>query len=128
MSSQDTSISTQRRKALIRQYKQTPKAMGVYAIRNTSNGKLYIGSSRDLRARVNRHQMDLKTNSDRSSAQLQQDWNQFGAAAFEFETLEQLDPLDDAGYDPGEDLELLEALWLEKLKPFVPDGYNRPTD
>jgi len=101
--------------------------MGVYAIRNTRNSKVYVAASRDIPARFNRHRMDLKRNADRASA-LQLDWNTSGADAFEFEILEQLEPLDDQGYDPSEDLEILEQLWLEKLEPYGERGYNvRPS-
>lgn len=111
------------RRELIREYKRTPKDMGIYMIRNTVNGKCYIASSRDIRARINRHKMDLKTNSEKVSA-LQDDWNAFGADIFEFETVDLLKPLDEPGYDPGEDLEELEQLWLEKLQPYGHKGYN----
>jgi hypothetical protein len=67
--------------------------------------------------------MDLKTNSEHILA-LQDDWNRFGADAFEFETVDTLKPLDDAGYDPKEDLAELEQLWLEKLQPYGAKGYN----
>lgn len=113
------------RKTLIDEYKRAPKEMGVYCIRNTLNGKCLVASSRNIRARFNRHRMDLKTNSDRNEA-LQCDWNACGAEAFEFEILDLLDPADDPGYDPSEDLEVLEMLWFEKLTPFGDKGYNKP--
>lgn len=117
-------LSRERRKALVDAYRRTPKDMGVYAIRNTVSGKLYVAASRDLRARINRHRMDLKTRSERVAG-LQDDWNRLGAEAFEFEILDRLEPLDDPAYDPGEDLEVLEQLWLDKLKPYGDRGYNR---
>ena len=52
------------RKEIIREYKRTPKEMGVYRIRNTVNEKSYIASSRDIRARFNRHRMNLKTKTE----------------------------------------------------------------
>ena len=118
-----TDQSKERRKELVREYKRTPKDMGVYAIRNLKTGKLFVASSRDIRARFNRHRMDLKTNSDRNPA-LQVDWNSQGAEAFEFEILDLLEPMDDPTYDPAEDLAVLEALWLEKLEPYDDKGYN----
>ena len=97
--------------------------MGVYLIRNTINGKCYVSSNRNIRARINRHKMNLKTNSE-EVAGLQDDWNTFGADAFEFETIDLLTPLDDPDYDPKEDLSALEQLWLDKLKPYGSNGYN----
>lgn len=116
--------SKQRRRELIREYKRTPRDMGVYIIRNTANGKCYVASSRDIRARINRHKINLKMNSE-TVADLQDDWNGFGGEAFEFETLDLLEPSPEAGYDPGEDLRVLEQLWLEKLLPYDDNGYNR---
>lgn len=116
----------QRRKALVREYKRTPKEMGVYAIRNISTGKCFVAASRDINARFNRHRLELKMQSDRSSPNLQSDWIKLGADAFEFEILDVLEPADSADYDPTEDLEVLEQLWLDKLSPFEPKGYNQP--
>lgn len=56
--------------------------------------------------------------------ELQKDWKEFGETAFEFETLELLEPLEDPNYDPSEDLEYLEATWVEKLSPYEDRGYN----
>ncbi len=116
----------QRKKALTREYKRTPKYMGVYAIHNVQSGKRFVAASRDIQARFNRHRLELKMRSDRSSPNLQSDWSELGADAFEFETLDLLEPQDNPDYDPSEDLEVLEQLWLDKLTPFEPAGYNRP--
>ncbi len=113
-----------RRKELTREYKRTPKDMGVYIIRNAVNGKCFVGPSADVRSRLNRHRMDLRTNSERNS-DLQHDWNSFGADAFEFEVVDLLEPAVGPGYDPAEDLQVLESLWVEKLQPFNAKGYNR---
>jgi hypothetical protein len=122
---QDAQHKTARKKALAREYKRTPKQMGVYCIRNTSSGKCFVAASRDINARFNRHRLELKMQSDRSSPNLQTDWTEQGAEVFEFKTLDLLEPLDGPDYDPGDDLEVLEQLWLDKLAPFEPQGYNR---
>lgn len=114
----------QHRKALIAEYKRTPKEMGVYAIRNTVNGKLYVATSRDLKARFNRHRMDLKMGSENVKPLLK-DWKTLGESCFEFEVLDRLEPSDEPGYDPTEDLEVLEQIWLDKLSPWGERGYNK---
>lgn len=111
------------REELVREYLRTPKDMGVYRIRNTVNGRAYVGVSRDVRARMNRHRMELKMGAERV-APLLQDWIEHGEAAFVFEVVDLLEPADVAERDPTEDLEALASLWLETLQPFVPDGYN----
>ena len=111
------------RKELILEYKLASKTMGVYRIRNAVNNKSYIAASKDIRARFNRHRMSLKTRSERIKG-LQADWIEHGEAVFEFEIVDLLEPLDQPGYDPTEDLKTLLSLWLAKLQPFEPNGYN----
>ena len=95
------------RKELKKEYLQTPKKMGVYRIRNIQNDRSYVAASKDIKARFNRHRMSLKTGNDSNKA-LQADWQQYGEDAFTFEVLDVLKPLDIAGYDPTDDLNVLE--------------------
>jgi group I intron endonuclease len=116
---------TDRRKELIRAYKETPKELGVYRVRNMVNGKSLVGASRDLRARLNRHLAELKLGIHPNKPLLQ-DWQKMGKDAFAFEALDTLEPSEEPRYDPKDDLEVLEALWLDKLKPYGDAGYNEP--
>jgi len=113
------------KKEKIKEFKSTHRPMGVYQIRNKVNGKVFIGSSKNLPAILNRMQTELKFGNCRNQV-LQQEWKQFGAEAFAFEELELLEPLDDPAYDPAADLRYLEELWSEKLKPYGDKGYNTP--
>ena len=112
------------RKAKIKEYKDTPRSMGVFRITNKVNGKIFIGSSSNLPAILNRFKTELKLGSCRNFS-LQADWKEFGPEAFVFEELEILEPLDDPNYDPAEDLRFLEELWIEKLKTNGENGYNK---
>ncbi|MFH0822425.1 MAG: GIY-YIG nuclease family protein [Pseudomonadota bacterium] len=111
------------RKARIRQYKETPRPMGVYRVRNTANGKFLIGSSVDLPAILNRQRFQLELGSH-PNRRLQEDWNEFGPEVFEFETLDTLESPDKPDYDPSEDLRVLEDMWLQKLSLSHEPGYN----
>lgn len=111
------------RKALKKQYQETHKVMGVCRVHNTLNGKSLVECSRDIKARLNRHQAELALGSHRNT-RLQREWNEFGAAAFRFETVDALPPLDRPDYDPADDLDELLHLWLDKLQPFGENGYN----
>ena len=91
MTNKQTEAPAPDRKALKRDYKKAPKQMGAYLIRNTANGKSYVGTSRDIQARMNRHLFMLRTGSE-DILEMQQDWQEFGAEAFEFEMLEILEP------------------------------------
>ncbi|MEZ4648519.1 MAG: GIY-YIG nuclease family protein [Candidatus Eisenbacteria bacterium] len=112
-----------RRKELRREYKETPRPMGVYVIRNVENGKCFVASSRDIPARLQRHQFELRNGSE-AVKDLLAEWREFGDGAFVFEALDVLEPLDTPGYDPRSDLAELERMWLEKLEPYGENGYN----
>ena len=111
------------RKALTREYKQTPRAMGVGAVRNTTSEKALVVAGRDLPALLNRQQAQLRLNAHANRA-LQADWNRLGPDAFEFVVLDTLTPKDAPEYDPTDDLRALEELWREKLNAFEPAGYH----
>ena len=65
----------------------TEKQSGVYLIRNTVNGKVYVGSSVNIRARWRQHRSDLK-HQKAASCHFQAAWNKYGEQAFEFSILE----------------------------------------
>jgi len=102
------------RKELIRKYKETPRPMGVYRVLNTVNGRSLIATSRDINAGLNRHRAQLRMGGHRNRA-MQDDWNELGPDAFEFEVLDTLSPSELPDYDPTDDLQQLESMWLEKL-------------
>jgi hypothetical protein len=112
------------RKALIREYKERPRSMGVYQVRNRVDGRVLVGASVDLPAILNRNRAALRLHSHTNRA-LQNDWNTLGPDAFAFEVLDTLELPDDRGYDPSDDLRTLEALWMEKLSPFGERGYHK---
>jgi len=116
-------MDKEKRKALIKEYKMTPRPVGVYLIRNEENGRLFVGGSLNVQAMMNRHQLQLSVGSH-PNERLQEDWNTFGAEAFTFEVLECLDPSDDLSHDYTDDLAALEELWLEKIQPYGESGYN----
>lgn len=113
------------RRELIREYKQRPRQIGIYQVRNTANGKVLVGASTDLPAILNRHRAQLKLGAHPNRA-LREDKDAFGFDAFAFEVLDTLTLPDDPAYDPSADLRTLEAMWLEKLSPFGELGYNGP--
>jgi hypothetical protein len=111
------------RKALIREYKESRRPMGVFQVRNTANGKVLIGASVNLPAILNRQRAQLRMGVHQSR-ELQKDWAEFGPDAFAFEVLDTLTPPERPDYDPSDDLRALEELWLDRLSPFGERGYN----
>ncbi|HET7462010.1 MAG TPA: GIY-YIG nuclease family protein [Longimicrobium sp.] len=111
------------RRELIREYKQRPRQIGIFQVRNTANGKILVGASTDLPAILNRHRAQLRLGAHPNRA-LREDAKAFGFGAFAFEVLDTLTLPDDPAYDPAADLRTLEGMWLEKLSPFGERGYN----
>lgn len=60
---------------------------GIYKIRNSLNGKCYIGSACDIRRRWNEHRSML-TRGTHHARHLQAAWNLYGSAAFTFHVVE----------------------------------------
>lgn len=115
------------RRALIRQYKETPRPMGVFRVHNTVSDRSFVGMSRDLPSVLNRERFWLAHGSHPNRA-LQEDWNRLGPTAFEFEVLDTLSPAERSDSQLTEDLALLEQLWQEKLQPYGERGYNTPPE
>ena len=113
------------RKAIKREYKETYRPAGVYQLRNTSTGRILVGSSKNLPAISNRLRMQLDGGTYVLHPELQRDWKALGGDTFVFEVLEELEPPEGPGWDPTVDLAALEALWLEQLEPGGDKGYNR---
>jgi group I intron endonuclease len=114
------------RKDLQREYKERPKPAGIFQIRNLANGKILLGSSLNLEGPLNSHKFMLKIGRHRNEA-LQQDWDKHGEKKFMFEVIEVVKVKDDPNFNIGEELTLLEQIWLEKLRPFGEKGYNKDT-
>ena len=65
---------------------------GVYAIVNILNGKLYIGSSKDIAKRYTEHLRALRRGRHHC-VHLQRAWNKYGSVAFSLEVVESVDAL-----------------------------------
>ena len=111
------------RQDLKREYKERKRPAGVFAIRNTVNGKVFLGSSLNLEGPLNRHRFMLSIGKHEVPA-LQQDWNSFGPDRFTFEILEEVKVKDTPGFSVEDELTLLEQIWVETLQPFGEKGYN----
>jgi group I intron endonuclease len=109
---------------LKKKYKETPRPMGIYIIKNLVNGKIFISKHKNINGRINRHKFELGHGFE-GIAELQEDYKKFGPESFSFEILDQLEPKDDPLYDYSDDLSVLEEMWLEKLQPFGERGYNK---
>jgi group I intron endonuclease len=97
--------------------KHLPPTPGVYAIRNTLNGKVYIGQGRGkrgIRGRASNHLSLLKKGRD--SRHLQAAWDKYGPEAFVFEVLA-LCPAEECNQLEDHFIQILDSRQREK-------GYN----
>jgi len=113
------------KKELKKKYKEMIPEMGVFQVRNTESGKIWIARSPDIRAGINSCRYQLKHGLFHQNALLQQDYQRLGEERFTFEVLDRLEMKKDPGYNPVSDLAELEQLWIEKLQPFGEKGYHK---
>lgn len=87
---------------------------GIYAIRNTQNGRVYIGSCRHIPERWKSHRKQLSLGTHHN-AELQADWNVLGSGVFTFDVLE---------YAFRDQLVGLERKWITSFQDVA---YNKDT-
>lgn len=104
-------------------YKQTIQPMGVYQIRNAMNGKILLGSARDLKGILNRSRFQLR-NGLHTNKEMQSEFKDAGEENFSFDVLDRLEPDESKDSDYAEELMTLEDMWLDKLEPYNEKGYN----
>ena len=101
------------RRSLSRQARDAFPPMGVYAIRDAVTARVTVGSSRDVHARLNRIQFELRLGSHPDKG-LQASWRQ-NSAHVTFEVVDMVKQRTDADFDYAEELRLLEQLHREQL-------------
>jgi group I intron endonuclease len=87
---------------------------GVYKIINKTNGKFYIGSSKDVKNRWRQHKRKLNSGTH-GNPHLQNAWNLYGEEGFLFEIIEECPP--ELQFEK-------EQYYLNTLNPFDDNGYN----
>src|SRR4051812_48168339 len=86
-------LSNEQKKDAIHAFKERKSALGVFAVRCTATGHVWVGASRNLHAARNGIWFALRHGGHRDRP-LQDEWNAQGEPAFEYEVLEKLE--DDA--------------------------------
>lgn len=95
---------------------------GIYLIRCTANGKVYVGQSGAIRSRWSAHRRALEAGS--ASPALQRDWQRYGADSFAWSVIEPMPILSYLG-----DRLAAERGWIEHYQANDPrHGYNRIRD
>lgn len=112
------------RKELKEEYKNIKYEMGVFQIKNNINGKIFVGSSLDLKAIWNAQKLQLDIGMHQN-CDLQKDWNDFGPENFSYEILEVIDQSEDKPVDYKKEIKALEDMIVEELQPFENKCYNK---
>ena len=82
-------LSKEQKREAIDKFKERKSLLGVFAVRCTASGNVWVGSSRNLDASRNSIWFSLRHGSHRDKP-LQDEWNAQGEPAFEYEVLEKL--------------------------------------
>ena len=90
-----------------------PHESGIYRIKNTANGKYYVGQSEDIAKRWFHHRWELQ-NGKHINLHLQAAWDKYGEESFEFQVLELC---------PVEELNDREKYWIFYFDA-LDNGYN----
>lgn len=83
------------------------RAAGIYKITCRSDGRVYVGQSRNITERLNNHRSQLLKGKN-SNVELQNAWNEYGALSFSFDVIE-ICPPDVAILDDRE------IFWINQL-------------
>jgi hypothetical protein len=115
-------MDSQRKKELKELASKEKSYMGVYRIVRKSDGKVFVGSSRNLKNQWARLSMQLNTKAHPNQG-LQKDWTELGEGAFAFEILEEKDS--EGELDAKSALSRMEREWAEQLEAYGESGYNK---
>ncbi len=98
------------------QYKNRAIIGGVYYVKCNSNNKLWILTTTDMQGIKNRFEFSVSINSCPETCMIKA-WNQFGASAFTFEILEEMQKKEtQTDREFSDDLNTLLEIWTENLK------------
>ena len=114
-----------RRRQAKMDYKQMVPPKGVYQIKNTINGRIFIGHSMNLEGNKNSYPTKLEFDSHYHQ-QLREDLKEHGIDAFVFEVLETIDTEEIPQPGWKDAVIKLEDKWLDTLQPYGDKGYNKP--
>ncbi|WP_077611243.1 GIY-YIG nuclease family protein [Clostridium sp. Marseille-P2415] len=103
------------KKALKEQYKNRVLIGGVYCIKCNGNINLWIRATTDMQGSQNRFAFSVSTDFCPETCMIEA-WNQFGASAFSFEILEEIQKKEtQTEREFSDDVNTLLEIWTEKL-------------
>jgi group I intron endonuclease len=112
------------KKQIAKDYKQQKQPAGIYAVHNKIDNKMYIGTSKNLPAVIRRFEFTLQMESF-PYQELIDDYKKLGKNNFEINILDELELKNESEKEITAELNLLEELWIEKLKDAGVGFYNK---
>ena len=109
-------MNVERKKALKSAYREKPTVGGVYCIRCSGNGRLFVQPNVNIEGVQNRYQfaVSMGTCPDPS---LRGEWERYGAESFSFTVLDELKKSEaQTQKEFVDDLNALYEIWLEKAR------------
>ena len=110
-------MTTGDRKAAVAAYKERKTVSGIYAVRCSASGQVWVGAAPNLDTIQNRIWFSLR-HGHNSFRTLQAAWAEHGADAFTFQELERLDE-EAIAYRRADRLKERAAYWRETLNALL---------
>jgi hypothetical protein len=112
------------KKEIKKEYKNQKHPVGLYAVKNKRDNKMFIGASLNLPAKIRGITFELEHGSH-TYDNLRNDYKILGKENFEIFILDQIEVKDETDRELQAELETLEAMWVDKLKNEGVTFYNK---
>ena len=105
-------------------YKLKRQPVGIFAVHNLHDNKMFIGTSKDLPSVLKRFEFTLNMGSF-PFQNLIDDYKKLGENNFAIKILDELEVKDESDREIDKELEALEEMWIDKLKKEGVGFYNK---
>ena len=112
------------KKQIKEDYKSKRQPVGIFAVHNLHDNKMFIGTSKDLPSVLKRFEFTLNMGSF-PFQNLIDDYKKLGENNFAIKILDELEVKDESDREIDKELEALEEMWIDKLKKEGVGFYNK---
>ena len=112
------------KKQIKEDYKSKRQPVGIFAVHNLHDNKMFIGTSKDLPSVLKRFEFTLNMGSF-PFQNLIDDYKKLGKDNFKVKILDELEIKDETEKEIDKELEALEEMWIENLKKEGVSFYNK---
>ena len=112
------------KKQIKEDYKSKRQPVGIFAVHNLCDNKMFIGTSKDLPSVLKRFEFALNMGSF-PFQKLIDDYKKLGKENFAIKVLDELEIKDESDREIDKELEALEEMWIDKLKKEGVSFYNK---